>query len=55
MTNILYAILATQFIFTAFVVLTGCTALFKHKEEIKPILHDVVDEEVDNLAQEKSL
>jgi uncharacterized protein YceK len=35
------------------ILLTGCGALIKHEGDIKLIGHDLMDEELDDLAKEK--
>ena len=34
--------------------LTSCNALVKHKDDFKPIAHDMVDEGIDNAAASAS-
>lgn len=34
-------------------VLTSCNTLVKHKEDFKPIAHDIIDEEIEDLTESK--
>jgi hypothetical protein len=34
------------------ILLTSCTALVKHKDDIKKIEHDIIDEEIDKVVVE---
>lgn len=36
----------------ALIVLTSCNSFIKHKDELKPTAHDMVDEEIDEVTEE---